>query len=56
MAYDSADLLLGTVTKDAVLNGGTFDITFDAGANEISRLTFGNETSVTAVRDIFYSQ
>ena len=56
MAYDSANVLLGMVDKDAVLNGGTFDITFVAGTNAISRLTFGHETAVTAVKDIFYSQ
>jgi hypothetical protein len=57
-AYDSAGNLLGTVEQDALLNGGTFEVTFSSkSANiNISRVTFGRAAAVTAIKEIYYER
>ncbi|MEW6497866.1 MAG: hypothetical protein AB1589_36005 [Cyanobacteriota bacterium] len=53
-AYNTEGKLLGTVQKEAVLNGGTFDITFNSATPNISRVTFGYQAAVTAIKEIRY--
>jgi hypothetical protein len=53
-AYNSDGILLGTIQKNAVLNAGTTDITFSDPSARISRVTFGCQTAVTAIKEIYY--
>src|SRR5574341_63795 len=55
-AYDSSGSLLGTAQQDAIFNGGTFEVTFNAGSPNISRITFGHEYAVTAIKEITYER
>ena len=52
--YDSAGNLIGTEQKDAVLNGGTSEVTFTSSVSNISRVTFGRQAAVTAIKEIEY--
>jgi hypothetical protein len=53
-AYDRAGRLLGTAQKDAVFKGGTFDITFNSETTNISKVTFGYQAAITAIKEIRY--
>jgi hypothetical protein len=55
-AYDSGGRLLGTVQGDAVLNAGTFEVTFSSGSSNVSRVTFGHQAAVTAIKEIYYER
>jgi uncharacterized protein YraI len=55
-AYDSTGGLLGAVDREAVLGAGTFEVTFDSGSANIHRVTFGHETAVTAVKEVYYER
>jgi hypothetical protein len=52
-AYDSAGNLLGTVEQDALVDGGTFEVTFSS-KSDINRVTFGRELALTAIKEIYY--
>ena len=54
--YDSGGSLLGTVQKDAVWNAGTFEVTFSSESSNISRVTFGSQTAVTAIKEIYFER
>lgn len=53
-AYDSEGKLLGTIQKDAVFREGTSEITFSSATPNISRITFGHQTAMTAIKEIHY--
>ena len=53
-AYDSAGVLLGTAQQDAVFGGGTFEVTFNSGNANISRITFGHTGALTVVKEVYY--
>ena len=55
-AYDSAGNLLGTVEQDAVLNGGTFEVSFSSTSASINSVTFGRAAAVTAIKEIYYDR
>jgi hypothetical protein len=55
-AYDNAENLLETVEQYALLNGGTFEVTFRSKNESISRVTFGRASAVTAIKEIYYDQ
>jgi hypothetical protein len=55
-AYDREDNLLGREHKDGVSRGGTFEVTFASGSADISRVTFGYEKAVTAVKELEYER
>lgn len=55
-AYDSAGRLLGTTQQDAVFGGGTFEVSFRSDSANISRVTFGSTTALTAIMEISYEQ
>jgi subtilase family serine protease len=55
-AYDSAGNLLGTVEQDALLDGGTFEVTFSSKSESIGRVTFGRAAAVTAIKEIYYER
>jgi hypothetical protein len=55
-AYDSGGRLLGTAQEDAVWNGGTFEVLFSSESSNISRVTFGSQTAVTAIKEIYYER
>lgn len=50
----SGGKLIGKVEKEAVLGAGLFEISFQYGSPDISRVTFGKETAVTAIKEISY--
>ena len=52
--YDSANNLLGTTTKDAIFGEGIFQITFISGNHNIYRVTFGHQSALTAIKEIYY--
>lgn len=56
-AYDGSGKRLGSIQKNAVLNGGTSDITFTSTSSiaNISRVTFGRQAAVTAIKEIRYN-
>ena len=54
--YDSGGSLLGTVQQGAVFGSGTFQISFSSLSGNISRVTFGKRTVVTAVSQINFQE
>mgnify|MGYP001447892863 FL=1 len=54
--YDSRGSLLGTVQQGAVVGSETFQISFSSGSANISRVTFGKQTAVTAVSQINFQE
>ena len=55
-AYDSSNALLNTVTKDAIIRGGTFTIATSTENAEIKRVTFGKEMAGTVIKEIYYQR
>lgn len=54
--YDSKANLLGTVQKEAILHGGTFEITFNSTSTNIEYITFGRQAALTAIKEIYYER
>jgi hypothetical protein len=55
-AYDSGGTLLGTSTQAAVYGGGTFQVSFSSASANISRITFGYTTAITAIKQICFER
>lgn len=55
-AYDSGGALVGTATQAAVFGGGTFQVSFSSASANISRITFGYTTAITAIKEICYER
>ncbi|NES85583.1 MAG: hypothetical protein F6K63_27710 [Moorea sp. SIO1G6] len=53
-AYNIEGRLLGTAKKEAVFRGGTFDVTFSSSDANISRVLFGYQAAITAIKEIRY--
>jgi hypothetical protein len=51
--YDGSGTLIGVVNKDTILGNST-TISFTSGSSNISYLTFGYQTAITAVYQIYY--
>jgi serine/threonine protein kinase len=54
--YDSSGNLLGTRNASATLNKGPFEVAFANPSASISRVTFGYQTAITAVTEIYYER
>lgn len=56
-AYDNEGELLGVNETEAVFGAGeTFDATFRSPRANISRITFGRTTAITAITEIYYER
>ena len=55
-AYDQADDLLGTADQEAVLYGGTFEVSYASAGTDIARITFGSEGVTTAVKELRFAR
>ena len=55
-AYDESNRLLGTVTEDAIIGIGTFGINYSNADPIIKRVTFGKESALTMIKEIYYER